>query len=268
MSLRAWLAPPRPAQPETITGRAERRAILAELLLVLTITLGLSAAQSLLSLVDSLLTPEPLSEQQVALNAPGARVGLLDLAHQLLGALRLLAWGALGVLLLWRSGLGPRRIGLDRTRPLADGAGGAGLAALIGLPGLAFYLAAHAAGLALTVQPSTLDDTWWRAPVLVLSAFGNSFAEEALVVGYLLTRLRQLGHSENAALWTSAVLRGAYHLYQGFGGFVGNVVMGLVYGRVWQRTNRLWPLVLGHALIDVVAFTGYALLRGHVGWLP
>ena len=35
----------------------------------------------------------------------------------------------------------------------------------------------------------------------------------------------------------SAVLRGSYHLYQGFGGFVGNIVMGLVFGRVWQRTD-------------------------------
>ena len=65
-----------------------------------------------------------------------------------------------------------------------------------------------------------------------------------------------------------AVLRGAYHLYQGLGGFVGNVVMGLVFGRVWQRTNRLWALVGAHTLIDVVAFLGYALLAGVVSWLP
>jgi hypothetical protein len=44
--------------------------------------------------------------------------------------------------------------------------------------------------------------------------------------------------------------------------------MGLVYGRVWQRTNRLWPLVLGHFLIDFVAFVGYAALSGLVSWLP
>jgi hypothetical protein len=28
------------------------------------------------------------------------------------------------------------------------------------------------------------------------------------------------------------------------------------------------PLVAAHTLIDVVAFVGYALLVGHVGWLP
>jgi len=48
---------------------------------------------------------------------------------------------------------------------------------------------------------------------------------------------------------------------------LGNVVLGLVFGRVWQRTNRLWPLVVGHTVIDVVAFVGYALLVRHVSWL-
>ena len=70
-------------------------------------------------------------------------------------------------------------------------------------------------------------------------------------MGYLLTRLRQLGWSENRSLLAQALLRGCYHLYQGLGGFVGNIVMGLVFGRVWQRTNRLWMLVGGHALIDL-----------------
>jgi len=29
----------------------------------------------------------------------------------------------------------------------------------------------------------------------------------------------------------------------------------------------LWPLIIAHALIDAVAFVGYALLAGHLGWL-
>ncbi|SDW25319.1 hypothetical protein SAMN05216215_100273 [Saccharopolyspora shandongensis] len=267
-TLRAWLTPTRPGEPATIADRSERRAIVIELFVVFTVTLGLSGLQSLLSLLDALLRPEPLADQHAAINVPRAELGLLDMLAQLTNVLRLCAWGGLGLYLLWRGGMALRQVGLDRSRPGRDFAGGLGLAALIGIPGLGLYLVAHSLGLALTVQPSTLDAAWWRAPVLTLAAFGNSFAEEVLVVAYLLTRLRQLGWSENRALWVSAVLRGSYHLYQGFGGFVGNVVMGLVYGRAWQRTNRLWPLVVGHALIDVVAFVGYAALRGRVGWLP
>jgi len=263
-----WLRPARPAEPALLTDRAQRRAVGVELLLLFAITLGLAAVRSLLSLVDALLAVEPLSAQAAVLNAPALRVDLLDLAYQLTTVIQLLAWGGFGAYLLWRAGVGLGTVGLDRSRPGRDAALGAGLAALVGVPGLALYLATRTLGVNLTVVPSALEDTWWRIPVLILAAVGNSGAEEVLVVGYLLTRLRQLGWGENTSLLASAALRGSYHLYQGFGGFVGNLVMGLVFGRVWQRTHRLWALVIAHALLDVVAFAGYALLRGRVGWLP
>jgi membrane protease YdiL (CAAX protease family) len=251
-----------------VTDPGERRAIVVELVIVFTVTLGMSGARSLLSLLDALLAPEPLNEQQVAINVRQAEVEVLDLLRQLLSATQLFAWGALGLYLLWRAGIRLRAIGLDRSRLGADALGGVGLAALIGLPGLGLYFLAHSLGANLTVQPSTLDDTWWRPIVLTVAAAANAWAEEVLVVGFLITRLRQLGFGENASLAMSALLRGSYHLYQGFGGFVGNVAMGLVFGRVWQRTNRLWPLVVAHTLLDVVAFVGYALLRDKVSWLP
>jgi membrane protease YdiL (CAAX protease family) len=265
--LRTWLNPAPPAT-EVIAGRDRRRLVVTEILVVLTVTLGLSALRSGLSLLDALLQPVPLNEQQVALNAPAAQTDLVDLAVQLARVLQLVGWGALAAYLLIRAGFALRDIGLDRTRPGRDAAGAAGLAALIGVPGLGLYLVAQALGVSVTIAPSTLDDTWWRLPVLLASAAANAWAEEVVMVGYLLTRLRQLGWSENRALLAQALLRGAYHLYQGLGGFVGNVVMGLVFGRVWQRTNRLWVLVGAHTLIDVVAFLGYTLLAGRVSWLP
>ncbi len=246
----------------------ERKAVGFELVLVFSITLGLSGMRSLLSFMDSLLRPEPLAEQQVALNRPQAVVDTIDLLKQLLGVLQLLGWGALGLYLLWRAGIGLAQVGLGRRLRGSDFTIGAGLAALIGLPGLALYFIGWQLGLNLAVLPSTLDEAWWRPITLTLAAFGNSFAEEVLVVGYLLTRLRQLGVGENASLLVSAVLRGTYHFYQGLGGFVGNLLMGLIFGRVWQRTNRLWPLVIAHTLLDVVAFVGYSLLRDSVSWLP
>nr|WP_253780861.1 type II CAAX endopeptidase family protein [Goodfellowiella coeruleoviolacea] len=254
--------------PDLAGDPTQRRGYVVELVVVFTVTLGLSGLRSLLSLLDSLLRPEPLNQQSVAINVPQAEVSLLDLLGQLTSVLHLLAWGALGAYLLWRSGTRLVEVGLDRTRIGRDLLGSAGLAALIGIPGLVFYLVVWQLGFNLAVLPSTLDDSWWRAVVLSLSAFGNAWAEEVLVVGYLITRLRQFGWQENTSLLAAAVLRGSYHLYQGFGGFVGNVVMGLVFGRVWQRTNRLWVLVFAHTLLDVVAFVGYSLLRGVVSWLP
>ncbi len=246
----------------------QRRVLVIEVVLVLASTLGLAGVRGLLALLDALLAPASLPEQSVAINAPVRRIELLDLAYQLTGVIQLVTWGGLGAYLLWRSGIPLRSLGLDRSAPRRDAGLGVGLAALIGVPGLGLYLLARAAGLNLTVLPSALDDTWWRVPVLLASAVANSLAEELLVVGYLITRLRQLGWGDGRALLASALLRGSYHLYQGFGGFAGNLVMGMVFARVWQRTHRLWALVIAHALIDVVAFVGYAVLRGRVGWLP
>jgi membrane protease YdiL (CAAX protease family) len=262
-----WVNPARPSFPERVSEPKERRALTIETFLVLAATLGYSAVVSLISLADSYLRPEPLAKQSVALNAPQAEASLLDLLSQLAVSGRRFVFGALGLYLLWRGGIALYRIGLDRTRPWRDLLSGVGLTALIGVPGLGLYLLSYSLGFSLNVQPSVLDDTWWRTPMLIISAASNAWIEEVLIVAYLLTRVRQLGWGENAGLLVSAVIRGSYHLYQGPGGFVGNFIMGLIFGRIWQRTNRIWPLVIAHTLLDVVSFVGYALLAGRVSWL-
>jgi membrane protease YdiL (CAAX protease family) len=263
---RSWTRPHRPAAAE-LDGR-ERRLLRTELLVVFAVTLGLSGVRSLVSLLDALAGPTALDDRRTAIDETLARNPWADLAAQLAGSFALVAWGALGLYLLVRAGSGPRAIGLDGSRPGRDALGAVGLAALIGVPGLGLYLAARALGLNTTVIPSMLGQHWWTVPVLIVSACANAWAEEVLVVGYLLHALRRLGVSENRALAVSAVLRGSYHLYQGFGGGLGNLLMGLVFGRVWQRTGRLWPLVGAHALLDVVAFVGSALLAGALPFLP
>jgi membrane protease YdiL (CAAX protease family) len=254
------------APPSDADGQlAERRALRVELAIVLSVTFGLSAVTALLQLADSVL--RNLSAQRIPLNPRRSYFDLIDLGLNATDVAQLIAWGGLGLYLLWRSGLSPARIGLARLQWRPDLAGGVGLAALIGLPGLGLYLAARALRINASVIPSGLSDTWWRVPMLVLVAFADGWAEEIIVVGYLLTRLGQLGVGARAALVCSSLLRGTYHLYQGFGAGLGNVAMGLVFGYAWQRTGRLWPLVIAHGLIDTVAFAGYALLAGHLRWL-
>lgn len=244
---------------------ADRRALRVEIVVVLAVTYGLSAATAILQLSDAVL--RNLSAQRIPLNPKRSYFDLIDFGLNLAWVVQLTAWGGLAVYLLWRSGFGLARIGLGRFRLCTDLFGGVGLAAVIGMPGLGLYLAGRALGLNAAVIPSGLDDTWWRVPMLVAAAFANGWAEEVIVVGYLLTRLRQLKVHPMAALVASSLLRGAYHLYQGFGAGLGNAAMGLVFGYVWGRTGRLWPLVIAHGLIDTVAFVGYALLAGHLNWL-
>ena len=71
-----------------------------------------------------------------------------------------------------------------------------------------------------------------------------------------------------AAVAVSAVLRGSYHLHQGFGPFFGNVVMGVIFGTLFIRWRRTNPMIIAHTLINAVAFIGYTLLAAHVSWLP
>jgi membrane protease YdiL (CAAX protease family) len=59
----------------------------------------------------------------------------------------------------------------------------------------------------------------------------------------------------------SALLRGSYHLYQGFGGFIGNFFMGLLFGYLYQRWGRVMPLVVAHFLLDAAIFVGYSALK-------
>lgn len=243
----------------------QRRGLRIEIVVVLAVTFGLSAYTALLNLIEAVLLG--LAGQTVALNPRRSPFDLIDLGLNLAVVFQLIAWGALAVYLLWRSGFGPLQIGLGKLRWRPDILGGLGLAALIGLPGLALYVAARALGLSAHVEPVELYDTWWRIPVLLIAAFANGWAEEVIVVAFLLTRLRQLRVDPWIALLASSLLRGAYHLYQGFSAGLGNVVMGLVFGYAWRRTGRLWPLIIAHGVIDSVAYVGYALAAGHLGWL-
>jgi uncharacterized protein len=243
----------------------QRRTFRIEIAVVLAVTFGLSAYTATVSLIEAVILG--LSGRTVALNRKLSPIDLINLGLNLASVFQLLAWGALGLYLLWRSGFGPSSIGLGRFRWRPDLLGGLGLAALIGLPGLGLYVAGRVLGIGVTVVPAELNDTWWRIPVLLAVAFANGWAEEIIVVAFLMTRLRQFGNTPVVALVLSSLLRGTYHLYQGFGAGLGNIVMGLVFGYVWQRTGRLWPLIIAHGVIDAVAFVGYSLAAGHLGWL-
>ncbi|MFD8620573.1 CPBP family intramembrane glutamic endopeptidase [Streptomyces sp. NPDC059513] len=246
-----------------------RRILRSETILVLALSLGASAVSALISFVGSLTKPGGLKDQAATLNgsyAPGRP--WLDLAWQMFGIATALVPVALVAHLLIREGAGLRTIGFDRTRPWFDLGRGTLIAAGIGSAGLAFYLVARASGFNLTVVPESLPDVWWKFPVLILSAAQNSVVEEVIVVGYLLRRLDQLGWTPLASLAASSVLRGSYHLYQGIGGFIGNMVMGVVFVLLYRRWGRVGPLVVAHTLLDIGAFVGYALLAGKVDWLP
>jgi membrane protease YdiL (CAAX protease family) len=252
---------------ETALDRRPRLGL--EVLVVLGLSLGQSAVYSVLRIVERLTRNVPLASQTSTLNASATPDRpWLDLTYQLVG----IGFGvvpaflALYLLSLTDPPAG-QTIGLDRRRPRFDLGFGALVALGIGVPGLGLYLGARALDLNTQVQASGLADNWWTVPVLVLSALQNALLEEVVVIGYLFTRLRQLGWRWVMIIGSSALVRGSYHLYQGFGGFAGNLIMGVIFGLVYLRWKRVGPLVVAHTLLDIAAFVGYAVLAPRVDWL-
>ncbi|MCW4386491.1 CPBP family intramembrane metalloprotease [Salinibacterium sp. SYSU T00001] len=234
------------------------RRIAVEVAIVLALSLGASALYSLVAIVNRMTREQPLAQQTATLNASLNPRPVFDLIYQLMGVFFDLMPVALVCYLLWnvsRPRLG--RLGIDFTRPGRDTLSALALALVIGIPGLALYLGGKALGITVTVVPNALDEHWWTVPVLLLSAARAGILEEVIAVGYLAERLARLGWSRWGFIIASALLRGSYHLYQGYGAFIGNVAMGILFGWLYTRTGRLLPLVIAHTVIDAAVFIGY-----------
>jgi membrane protease YdiL (CAAX protease family) len=248
----------------------ERKRAWLEIVIVLALSLGASAIYSIVALAKQLAATEALNAQTVRLNPSLAEQPIFDLIYQILGIIFGLAPVALVLFLLWKPGVSPfSTLGFNLTQPWRDLGRGFGLAALIGIPGLGLYLVGNALGITVTIEPRALDTFWWTIPILILAALRAALVEELIVVGYLFTRLREFGWRTWQIIGSTALLRGSYHLYQGFGPFIGNVVMGVVFGLAYQRWGRTMPLVIAHWILDIVSFTGYGVVRALLpGFLP
>jgi membrane protease YdiL (CAAX protease family) len=256
-------------QPVASEVAVDRTRLGIEVVIVLGLSLGQSAVYAVLRIIERLTREVPLAQQTSTLN-PSVTPDRpwLDLTYQLVG----IAFGLMPVLLalyllnLTNAPAGPT-IGFDLQRPRFDLGFGVLTAVAIGVPGLGLYALARILGINTEVQASGLTDNWWTIPVLILSAVQNALLEEIVVVGYLFTRLWQLAWHPLAIIALSAIIRGSYHLYQGIGGFMGNLIMGVIFGLIYLRWKRVGPLIVAHTLLDITAFVGYALVAPHVNWL-
>jgi len=229
-----------------------------EIAIVLSLSLGQSAVYAIVAIVNRLTREESLGEQTATLNPSLSEREIFDLIYQLLDIAFSLAPVLLVCFLLWM----PKRphlsrLGLEGVRPASDGIRGLSLALVIGIGGLGVYLGARALDLGVAVNPAGLDAHWWTIPVLLLSALRSGLQEEIVVLGYLFARLRDVGWATWQIIVGAALLRGTYHLYQGFGGFIGNVIMGLIFGWLYTRWGRVLPFIIAHVVIDAAIFIGY-----------
>lgn len=249
-----------PTHPDPVPPTGHRR-LWAEIAILLSLSFGASAIYSVVAIANRLTRDIALAEQTATLHRALSDREVFDLIYQFLDIFFDFAPVALAVFLLWRSA--PPRLGalgIDFRMPARDALWGLGLTLAVGVPGILIYLLGRELGVSVEVVPTALDEYWWTVPVLVLSALRAGVTEEVIVVGYLFERLRRLGWGVWTIILSTALLRGTYHLYQGFGAFVGNVALGVLFGWLYTRYGRLLPLIIAHTLIDVAVFVGYPLV--------
>lgn len=225
-----------------------------ELLLVLFVSLGASAIYSVLNLLRKLESSGGLAGSVTTINRPLAQNPWLDLVSQLAS----IALSLVPVLLaLYFLRLDRVKIGVI---PKAKDFGIAALAAgAIGIPGIGLYWLALNFGLTSQIIPSALGGNWWTVPVLVLAALRAGLQEEILMLGFFILKLKLIDPKYSIAVLivASSLIRGTYHLYQGFSGFLGNFLMGLFFGWLFYKTGRVAPLIIAHTLMNIVVFIGY-----------
>jgi membrane protease YdiL (CAAX protease family) len=93
------------------------------------------------------------------------------------------------------------------------------------------------------------------APALtLLFILINSLFEEIFAAGYVVKALEQ--HGPMFAITASAFIRSLYHVYQGPIAFAMIFLLGLMFAAVYWRWRNLFPLIIAHTLINLIAFAG------------
>ena len=90
------------------------------------------------------------------------------------------------------------------------------------------------------------------APYFALAVTAG-VCEEFLYRGFAMATLVGVGIPGWAVVILTAVLFGLAHAYQGRGGILGTLVMGVLFGMVRLAYDTLVPVIMMHTAVDIVA---------------
>lgn len=162
-----------------------------------------------------------------------------------------LGWG--GLMVGWE-GLGGEAMGLVRAPWGTTLAWTLGLSALSLLVLASFFVLRKAVGIReshLLVQ--LLPRTGSERVVFSFLSVAAGIGEELAYRGFLIPTLTLLlGSGWGAAVLSSAVF-GALHAYQGWLGMARTTVLGLLLAASLLLSGTLWPAILAHAILDLLA---------------
>ena len=93
----------------------------------------------------------------------------------------------------------------------------------------------------------------------IISWVSAAFCEEVIFRGFILNNLAQVFENTNTgfilAIVIQAIVFGLLHESQGLAGMVIIGAMALVFGFAYFKFRNLWPLIIGHALVNNYSFT-------------
>jgi membrane protease YdiL (CAAX protease family) len=87
----------------------------------------------------------------------------------------------------------------------------------------------------------------------ILLAVTAGCCEEFVFRGFVIAALFRTHLASWAVVVFSAAMFGVAHLYQGKGGSVGTGILGIIFASIRIAYHSLFPVVLWHAVLDVVA---------------
>jgi membrane protease YdiL (CAAX protease family) len=243
---------------------SDRRTVRNEILIVLGLSAFAWAAYAFVQF--AYLTLHTASRSPVAVSSYPSHFDPFNYANQVIADLLPYVPVFLVIHLFRRSGRSTTDLGLDyRQRDVWYGLGlaFAAVAIAIGLSnaGRALNLPIHA------VIPVNTDAHISSIVLFFLDSAQTAVAEEMIVNAYLLRRLKDLGWSDWPALALSCTIRGSYHLYQGWDAFFVQFVVGVVLGRIFQKTGRIVTPLVAHFAGDAIAFVGYFYLARHFAFI-
>ncbi len=169
----------------------------------------------------------------------------------------------LALLLLSRTGQGPKVLGMGVPSFTRDVIPGLGIGAMAFVSEVILlipfvHLLSEHPGLVTRISDGAVPK-YYVIYGLILSAT-TALAEEVMVNGYLLTRLHQLGWSDKKSMALSLTLRTSYHVYYGFG-FLLTVPFGYYNTRSFQKHHKLNRPIVAHFLFDAILLTILILRR-------
>jgi len=203
------------------------------------IVIGIAFGNFMLSSISSLFHPEWLARPH---HNDGSLIwlGIIEVAIMIV----------LG-LFLWARHWTPARLGL--VPQMHDAAWGIGLAATCYAAYIASWIlfavtfpnAAQSAANVVVIGPGV------ELATALIVPWVNAVFEEVFVAGYVISLLKP-ARGMWFAMNVSIAIRLVYHLYQGALGVIVVIPLGLIFSYWFARTGRLWPLIVAHALIDLI----------------